>query len=158
LPTWAESPRLPMRRASRLRTRVPVGTAARRRMRAGGPRARGRPAATVEQWADIRSAVLARARWRCQACGACTRLELHHILKRAQGGSDFDLDLLVALCRRCHERTDWSYSQGRLAVRTLAAGRFAFAIVRGPDKWRAEAITHWESDRSESRTSPAQAK
>jgi len=34
--------------------------------------------------------VLARAQWRCQACRVRTRLEVHHVVKRAQGGSDFD--------------------------------------------------------------------
>jgi len=124
-----------MRRASPLRNRVPVGMAARSRIRGGGPRARGRPAATVEEWADIRAAVLARARWRCQACGACTRLDVHHVHKRAQGGSDFDLGRLVALCRLCHERTDTPYVRGRLVVIPLDDGRFSFEIIRGPDKW-----------------------
>ncbi len=30
-----------------------------------------------------------RSRWRCQACGRGGALEVHHILKRAQGGSDY---------------------------------------------------------------------
>jgi 5-methylcytosine-specific restriction endonuclease McrA len=30
----------------------------------------------------------------------------HHVVKRSQGGSDWDLDALVALCRRCHAQTD----------------------------------------------------
>jgi hypothetical protein len=34
------------------------------------------------------------------------RLDVHHVVKRSQGGSDFDLDLLVALCRWCHDQTD----------------------------------------------------
>ena len=38
-----------------------------------------------------------RARWRYQACGRGA-LEVHHLVKRAQGGSDFELDRLVALC------------------------------------------------------------
>jgi hypothetical protein len=33
-------------------------------------------------------------------------LEVHHVVKRSQGGSDFDLDLLVALCRWGHDQTD----------------------------------------------------
>ena len=31
-------------------------------------------------------------------------LEVHHVVKRAQGGSDFDLDRLVALCPPCMPR------------------------------------------------------
>ncbi len=34
-----------------------------------------------------------------------TRLEVHHVVKRAQGGSDFDLDRLIALCHLCHAQT-----------------------------------------------------
>jgi hypothetical protein len=40
---------------------------------------------------------------------------MHHVLKRAQGGSDFALDQLVALGRRCHERTYAPFIEGRLA-------------------------------------------
>jgi 5-methylcytosine-specific restriction endonuclease McrA len=109
--------------------------AARRRIRGGGPRARGRPAATVEQWADIRAAVLARARWRCQACGARTRLDVHHILKRAQGGSDFDLERLVALCRPCHAQTDAPYAKGRLVIRPGSGGRPILTAVHAVSKW-----------------------
>ncbi len=109
--------------------------AARRRMRAGGPRARGRPAATVEEWADIRAAVLARARWRCQACGARTCLDVHHVLKRAQGGSDFDLDGLVALCRPCHTQTDAPYAAGRLVIRPGSGGRPVLTVIQAASKW-----------------------
>ena len=71
-----------------LQTRVRVGAAARRRIQSGGPRATGRPAATVEEWVAIRRVILRRARWRCQACGRWGGLEVHHVIKRAQGGSD----------------------------------------------------------------------
>jgi 5-methylcytosine-specific restriction endonuclease McrA len=73
--------------------------------------------------------VLARAGWRCQACGVRRRLDVHHVIKRSQGGSDFDLDLLVALCRWCHDQTDAPYERGRLVVTPLGAGQFTFAVV-----------------------------
>ena len=57
-----------------------------------------------------------RARWRYQACGRGA-LEVHHLVKRAQGGSDFELDRLVALCPPCHVRTDASDTRGRLIIR-----------------------------------------
>jgi 5-methylcytosine-specific restriction endonuclease McrA len=96
-----------MKRSGRLASRVRVGQASRRRIRAGGPLALGRPAASREAWREIRAQVLARAHWRCQACGLPTyRLEVHHIRKRAQGGSDLDRDRLIALCRPCHAQTD----------------------------------------------------
>jgi HNH endonuclease len=109
-----------------------------RRVRNAGPRALGRPAAAVDEWKLIRAVVLARAGYRCQACGRRTRLEVHHVIKRSQGGSDFDLDRLIALCRRCHERTDAPYRQGRLVITPLGVGRFICEIVWRTSKWQAE--------------------
>ena len=120
-----------------LRARVRVGAAARRRIQDGGPRATGRPAATVEEWAAIRRMVFRRARWRCQACGRWGALEVHHVVKRAQGGSDFDLDRLVALCPGCHAQTDAPYARGRLVITALGQGRFTFEVIQGADKWAA---------------------
>jgi hypothetical protein len=117
------------------RTRVPVGAAARRRIQDGGPRATGRPAASLEEWAAIRRVVLRRSRWRCQACGRGGALEVHHVVKRAQGGSDFELDRLAALCPRCHAQTDASYVRGRLVISSLGGGRFTIEVTRGADKW-----------------------
>jgi len=113
-----------------LRRWTPIGARARRRMDAGGPRAIGRRAASWEEWAAIRDKVLARAGWRCQACGVRRRLDVHHVVKRSQGGSDFDLDRLVALCRWCHEQTDAPYERGRLVVTALGGGQHRFAIVK----------------------------
>ncbi len=118
-------------------TRIRVGQASRRRIRAGGPLALGRPSATKDTWREIRAQVLARARWTCQACGLRTRLEVHHIVKRAQGGSDFELDHLVALCRPCHAQTDAPYARGRLVITPSGGGRFMVAVLRAPSKWEA---------------------
>ena len=57
------------------------------------------------------------------------------MVKRAQGGSDFDLDRLVALCSRCHARTDAPYTRGRLVITVIGAGRFTFSITRAANKW-----------------------
>jgi hypothetical protein len=57
------------------------------------------------------------------------------VVKRAQGGSDFDLDRLVALCPLCHAQTDAPYVRGRLVVTPLGAGRFTVEVARGADKW-----------------------
>ncbi len=127
------------------RRQAPVGMAARRRIRAGGPRATGRPAATVVEWRAIRETVLVRAHGACQACGSRSRLEVHHVCKRAQGGSDFDLDQLVALCRACHSRTDAPYAQGRLMVTVLGGGRFVFELVQGRGKGTADVVDRWNS-------------
>jgi len=125
-----------MKRSGRLASRIPVGQAARRRMRAGGPQALGRPSASLEAWREIRAQIVARARWKCQACGVPTyRLEVHHLRKRAQGGSDFDHDWLIALCRECHARTDAPFRQGRLVITPLGDGRFGCEVRRGNNKW-----------------------
>ncbi len=68
--------------------------------------------------------------WRCRACGLRRRLDVHHVVKRSQDGSDFDLDRLVALCRWCHEQTDAPYERGRLIVTARGDGQFAFDVVR----------------------------
>ena len=127
-----------MLRRSR-RSRGVVGAAARRRIQRGGPRATGRPAATLEEWAAIRRLVFRRARWRCQACGCWGALEVHHVVKRAQGGSDFDLDRLVALCPPCHAQTDAAYARGRLVLTPLGGGQFTAEVIRGANKWTIEA-------------------
>ncbi len=118
-----------------LRASGRVGAAARRRIQDGGPRAIGRPAATLEQRATIRRVVFRRAGWRCQACGCGGALEVHHVIKRAQGGSDFDLDRLVALCPLCHAQTDAPYARGRLVITPVGAGRFTVEVTRGANKW-----------------------
>ena len=112
-----------------LKRRTPLTRRARARQRRGDARAMGRPAASVSEWKLIRQAVLARAGWRCQACGVRRRLDVHHVMKRSQGGSDFDLDHLAALCRWCHDQTDAPYERGRLVVTALGAGQFTFEVV-----------------------------
>ena len=129
---WAKRLAALMLRRS-FRTSVRVGAAARRRIQRGGPRATGRPAASLEEWTAIRRVAFRRARWRCQACGRWGALEAHHVVKRAQGGSDFDLDRLVALCPPCHAQTDAPYVRGRLVITALGAGRFIFEVTRGVD-------------------------
>jgi hypothetical protein len=62
-------------------------------------------------------------------------LEVHHVVKRAQGGSDFDLDRLVALCRQCHTQTDAPHARGRLVISPRGAGHFTVEVTRGADKW-----------------------
>lgn len=49
-----------------------------------------------------REAVLHRDNYTCQVCGKKhTRLEVHHIVYRSQGGTD-DEDNLITLCKDCH--------------------------------------------------------
>src|SRR5262249_2550226 len=131
LPTWANAPGLGdimmRRRGWQPRTR-------RSSRRSAERRPRGRRAATRREWEIIRFAVFLCARFRSQAGGRQAPLDVHQVVKRAQGGSDFDLDRLVALCRRCHELTDAPYIKGRLVVTPLGDGRFRFhRIWRSPD-------------------------
>jgi 5-methylcytosine-specific restriction endonuclease McrA len=120
-----------------LRRRTWLGRAAAYRVKAGGPRALGRPAASRSEWASIRTVVLSRASWRCQACGVRRHLDVHHLVKRSQGGSDFDLTRLIALCRWCHDQTDAPYERGRLVVTALGDGQFRFDIIKRPARERA---------------------
>src|SRR5437870_11762310 len=53
-----------------------------------------------------------------------------HDLVSIEGGSDFKLDLLVALCRWCHDQTDAPYERGRLVVTALGAGQFTFEVLQ----------------------------
>jgi len=125
---------------------TPLARRARARRRNGDARAMGRPAASVSEWKLIRQTVLARAGWRCQACGVRRRLDVHHVIKRSQGGSDFDLAHLVALCRWCHDQTDAPYERGRLVVTALGAGQFTFKVVqragRGTPQARVPTFAH----------------
>lgn len=53
-------------------------------------------------FANARAHALDRDNYTCQHCGTKnTRLEVHHIKYRSQGGSD-DLDNLITLCEDCH--------------------------------------------------------
>jgi hypothetical protein len=51
---------------------------------------------------NVKAAVLNRDTYSCQICGTKdTRLEVHHIRFRSQGGSN-SMDNLVTLCKECH--------------------------------------------------------
>jgi 5-methylcytosine-specific restriction endonuclease McrA len=117
------------------RRRLLRRTAVRRRLLDTVP-VSGRPAASRLEWQAIQSQVRSRAGWRCEACGRRGRLDVHHIIKRSRGGSDFNLDHLVALCRTCHDQTDAPLAAGRLIVTPLGEGRFGFEVMYGPAKYR----------------------
>ncbi len=51
-----------------------------------------------------RRQVLKRDDYRCTVCGATEHLEVHHIVARADGGTN-DLENLVTLCMACHSDT-----------------------------------------------------
>ena len=53
-------------------------------------------------WSSKREAILNRDRYICQICGKKhTRLEVHHIIYRSNGGTD-DENNLITLCEDCH--------------------------------------------------------
>ena len=52
-------------------------------------------------WEGRRRQVFDRDRWRCQRCGRSGRLEAHHIVEIAHGGTN-DQGNLQSLCRTCH--------------------------------------------------------
>ena|SRR5438309_488518 len=118
-----------------------------RRRRPDEPRAHGRPAASPDEWLIIRAAVLARAGGRCRACGRGGRLDVHHVIKRSRGGSDWDLDMLVALCRRCHAQTDAAFVDGRLMITARGGGQYIFTTVTIPCRSTASLSKPWYAGR-----------
>lgn len=63
----------------------------------------------VLYFSGIRKQVLERDDYTCQMCGLQkkTKLHVHHVLKRREGGSDC-LDNLLTVCPSCHGRADTS--------------------------------------------------
>lgn len=50
---------------------------------------------------DRRRKVYRRDGWRCALCDDPRHLQIHHAVKRSQGGSDEEQNL-ITLCPRCH--------------------------------------------------------
>jgi len=57
---------------------------------------------TPEQYARVRREILERDGWRCQKCGCCHNLDVHHIRRRSALGDDAETNL-ITLCRECHK-------------------------------------------------------
>ncbi|WP_296875335.1 RNA-guided endonuclease IscB [uncultured Methanobrevibacter sp.] len=58
----------------------------------------------AEGFYNVKSAVLSRDKYTCQICGKKhTKLEVHHIIFKSQGGSN-RMDNLVTLCSDCHSK------------------------------------------------------
>lgn len=49
----------------------------------------------------IRKAVYARDGYRCALCDSTKYIQIHHVVKRSEGGSD-SMHNLVTLCADCH--------------------------------------------------------
>lgn len=98
--------RTPMRRTGRLRSR----------RRGHGGTVAGRSNVSPVAWKEIVVQVKARHSNRCAApwCRYAGLLDVHHVVKRSQGGEDSmgnppsgEPGNLLPLCRRCHEQTDF---------------------------------------------------
>ncbi len=54
-----------------------------------------------ESYYRLHQQVLERDGWRCQSCGRCTNLQVHHIHSRGRLGDDTEPNL-ITLCTGCH--------------------------------------------------------
>jgi len=118
-----------------LRRRRRLGQAARERVRAGGKLAVGRESATLEEWRAVKRLIWIRAKGRCEVNPLHPANDVHHVTKRSQGGSDLDLNGLIALCRWHHDQTDAAFSRGRLVITPLGDGKFHHEVIRKENKW-----------------------
>lgn len=50
---------------------------------------------------ETRRAVYRRDGWRCALCDSTQYLQIHHVIPRSVGGSDFP-ENLITLCSKCH--------------------------------------------------------
>ncbi len=103
-----------------------------------------------DKWALQRAAALARAKYRCMACGGWRDLEVHH-LSYERLGAEVPQDLTV-LCGHCHKRTHRQESASRLYEARLDG----WASKVYGDGWQdsggedvAEAFDQWLDGRDE---------
>ncbi len=59
------------------------------------------------------------------ACFAMGHLDLHHVIKRSQGGAD-TIENLIPLCRPCHNATDYPSGKDQRLVIQRGTGFFTF--------------------------------
>lgn len=57
------------------------------------------------KWDDSSKKILRRDSFKCQMCGNGESLSIHHIIPRAEGGSDHPRNL-ITLCKNCHDNAD----------------------------------------------------
>jgi 5-methylcytosine-specific restriction endonuclease McrA len=55
----------------------------------------------AEVYRQLHLQILERDSWQCQQCGRRDQLQIHHIVRRSQSGSDREENLIV-LCSQCH--------------------------------------------------------
>jgi len=66
---------------------------------------------------QLRNRVLRRDRWRCQACGTMSNLEVHHKEFRSHSGDDSEQNL-ITLCSACHASVHRCEGLGRGSLRS----------------------------------------
>ncbi len=57
----------------------------------------------VKEYKNLKDRVLERDGWKCQCCGSRMNLQIHHLVRRSQLGSD-EANNLMTLCACCHHR------------------------------------------------------
>lgn len=114
-----------------MRRSAPMGRAARRRIRDGGPLAKGRRSLSLEAYRVLSRMVAAREGWRCGFCGKRGAVEIDHAVPRSQGGGDSWANC-HAVCRTCHRWKDAAYTSttGRLCVWPIGDGTFFGTVAR----------------------------
>lgn len=105
-----------------------VGRRARARIKAGGPSSVHRAALPWDEYRALVAYVKKREGWKCLRCRRPRHLDPHHIVKRSLGGAD-DPSNIVALCRPCHDQTDWPTDKGRLVILAFGSERFRYIVV-----------------------------
>jgi HNH endonuclease len=120
---------------------VRVGAAARRRIRDGGPIAKGRPALSRAGYEQLRTMLVhGRANQRCERCGSPKITgELEHCVDRGDGGADSWENCWVP-CPACRDQKVAPFRDGRLMVEGVGGGRFKFQTWMGDDKRSAYAL------------------
>ena len=76
-----------------------------------------------EAYQQLRLQVLERDGWRCQACGARTKLEVHHLQFKSQLGEDTERNL-ITLCSGCHKQTHLRSRRSSLGIDYLGLTGF----------------------------------
>ena len=96
-------------------------------MKRQGPRGRAKEARVQA----LKKILLIRAKGRCENpwCRTALPLDMHHVKKRSQGGTETE-DGCVLICRPCHEKTDRP-DAARLVIEPLGHGRFAWQRLGG---------------------------
>ncbi len=56
-----------------------------------------------QRYSQARQQIFERDGWKCQHCGRCDQLQIHHRVRRSQMGPDTE-DNLITVCSDCHRK------------------------------------------------------